>query len=118
MCHVLIIEDEAVVAMDLEQILELEGATSFAFAVSEEEAIAIAVAQPPDLITSDVKLVSGTGPSAVTAIHAKLGHIPVIFITGTPEACEHCAPGPVLTKPVIAREVVGAFHELRRGTCA
>jgi CheY-like chemotaxis protein len=32
MCHVLIIEDEALVAMDLQVCLEGLGATSFAFA--------------------------------------------------------------------------------------
>ena len=61
MCHVLIIEDEPILAMDLEALLEAEGATSFSFAVSEEEAVSEALARTPGLITSDVKLVEGTG---------------------------------------------------------
>jgi CheY-like chemotaxis protein len=113
-CHVLIIEDEALIAMDLHEILESEGATSFAVAASEDEAVASALETRPDVITSDVALTSGTGPHAISEIHGKLGAIPVIFITGTPEACAPCdPPGVILRKPVNARAVIKAFHELR-----
>lgn len=60
MCHVLIIEDEPIIALDLEGLLEREGATSFAFAVSENEAVTAAGLQRPDIITSNVTLVEGT----------------------------------------------------------
>lgn len=111
MCHVLIIEDEPMVALDLQDLFEREGATSFAFAASEREAIASAIEYRPALITSDVKLVHGTGPKAVAAIHKKLGSIPVIFITASPEACEPCEPpGIVINKPLDARAIVAAFH--------
>lgn len=112
-CHVLIIEDEAFLAMDLQDLLEREGATSFDFAVSEEEAVAAALAHPPMLITSDVKLISGTGPGAIAAIHRQLGQIPVIFITATPAECMPCEPpGIVLTKPLNDRAISAAFHEM------
>jgi CheY-like chemotaxis protein len=39
MCHVLIIEDEALVALHLETILADYGATSFSFAETEAEAV-------------------------------------------------------------------------------
>jgi CheY-like chemotaxis protein len=114
MCHVLIIEDEPLVAMDIEQLLEQEGATSFSFADSESEAIALALETRPDVITSDVKLISGTGPHAIRTILEKLGPIPVIFITGTPEDCIPCEPpGVVLSKPLSALAVINAFHDLR-----
>lgn len=114
MCHVLIIEDEAFIAMDLQQMLEKEGATSFAFAETEDGAIAAAVARRPDVITSDVKLAEGTGPAAIKSIYAILGAIPVIFITGTPSDCTPCEPpGVVLSKPVDARAVREAFHRMQ-----
>ncbi len=113
MCHVLIIEDEPFIAMDLQQLLESQGATSFDFADSEDEAIASALARRPDIITSDVKLAHGTGPHAITSIHERLGAIPVIFITGTPDECHPCnPPGVVLGKPINARDVIEAFHRL------
>ncbi len=120
MCHVLIIEDEAFIAMDLQSLLEKEGATSFAFADSEDEAIASALAQRPDFITSDVKLIEGTGPRAVASICARCGPIPVLFVTGTPEACEPCEPcepcdatSAILRKPVNPRAVIEAFHRMK-----
>lgn len=112
--HVLIIEDEPFVAMDIQQLLEDEGVTSFAFAHSEEEAIASAADKRPDMITSDVKLLSGTGPNAIRAIQQQLGSIPVIFITGTPQDCAPCEPpGVILGKPMSAPAVIRAFHTLQ-----
>ena len=113
MCHVLIIEDEPLIAMLVRDVLEHEGATSFAFADTQEGAIASAVSHPPDLITSDVKLIQGTGPLAVDEIYKQLGQVPVIFITATPADCEPCQPpGQVLGKPVDEVKLAAAFHEL------
>ena len=111
MCHVLIIEDEPLVALDLEWLLGSVGATSFAFAQSESEVVSMAIAQPPSFITSDVTLAEGTGPRAVYAIHEALGAIPVLYITGTPSACHPNVPvQPVLTKPFDRSAVMRAFQ--------
>lgn len=116
MCHVLIIEDEPLLAMDLEALLEEEGATSFSFAASQDEAVREALVRKPDLITSDVKLVDGTGPRAVLTILDALGPIPVIFITGTPDACQPSVPTSIiLTKPLNAAEMSQAFRRLKPG---
>lgn len=45
MCHVLIIEDEPMIAIDLEIVLAKEGATSFDIASTEAEAVAAARAR-------------------------------------------------------------------------
>jgi CheY-like chemotaxis protein len=112
-CHVLIIEDEPFIAMILQDLLEEEGATSIAIAVTEQEAIASALACRPAVITSDVNLLEGTGPRAVQKIHEKLGEVPVIFVTATPNDCRPCnPPGVILTKPVDQRALIRAFHEL------
>jgi CheY-like chemotaxis protein len=113
MCHVLIIEDEPLIAMLLREILEDEGATSFAFADTQAGALAAAMSRPPALITSDVRLLAGTGPLAVSAIQKELGDIPVIFITGTPADCHPCnPPGRVLRKPLNHAEFAAAFREM------
>lgn len=111
MCHVLIIEDEALVALDLQDMLSAAGATSFSFAETERDAIDAARARRPDVITSDVMLREGTGPGAVEAIRGEMGPLPVIFITATPEACALCQPlAPVLAKPVRGGAVGDAFR--------
>ncbi|MDZ7281319.1 response regulator [Sphingomonas sanguinis] len=113
MCHVLIIEDEPFIAMSIQSMLEAEGATSFDFAVTQQEAVAVALKRPPEVITSDVKLVEGTGPLAVAEIHERLGFLPVIFISATPDECRPCSPpGIVLAKPVRESELRRAFRQI------
>jgi two-component system, response regulator PdtaR len=101
MCHVLIIEDDALLALDLEMVLRHNGATSVSFAVTEEEAVERAHSNRPQVITADVRLRDGTGPSAVARIGLDLGPIPAIFVTGTPEECRPCDPPHyVMEKPL------------------
>ena len=119
MCHVLIIEDEAMIAIDLEHLLECEGATSFSFAASEGEALAAAWERRPDVITSDVTLLEGTGPAAVEKIRSALGRIPVVYISGT---SPNCGVGDPLTraipKPLDPRAVSTQFREVYRLSCS
>ena len=113
MCHILIIEDELFIALDLEALLRKEGATSFSFAQTEAEAVTEALAHRPSLITSDMTLSEGTGPQAVAAIHEALGDIPVIFITATPSACGDLSPNHlVLSKPLNSIEITSAYQRL------
>jgi CheY-like chemotaxis protein len=112
-CHVLIIEDEALIALDLQEMLSTVGATTFDFAETEREAVDAARAHRPDIIMSDVMLREGTGPKAVAAIQGEMGPLPVIFITATPESCTACdPPAIVLGKPVVNATVRHAFRML------
>jgi CheY-like chemotaxis protein len=114
MCHVLIIEDEPIVAIDLEALLASAGATSFSIAQSQHEAVEMALSHPPSFITSDVRLADGTGPMAVCDIQKVLGCIPVIYITATPEACYPRDPADaVFTKPFDRNAVLRAFQHCR-----
>jgi DNA-binding NtrC family response regulator len=76
MCHVLIIEDEPLIAMAIQDILASEGATSFEIVETERSAVFAAMANEPRIITSDVKLLEGTGPAAVAEIHKRWGRYP------------------------------------------
>lgn len=111
-CHVLIIEDEPMIAWAIEEALEQAGVESFDIVDTEEDAIAAARAQRPDFITSDVSLRKGTGPQAVRVIHQQCGDIPVVFVTANPAACVPCAPpGRILCKPVDAETLIRAYQE-------
>ncbi|PZR79225.1 MAG: response regulator [Stutzerimonas stutzeri] len=113
MCHVLIIEDEPFLAMTIQEVLEDEGATSFDIAVTQADAVASAVEKRPDLITSDVRLIEGTGPAAVQEIHRRIGEVPVIFISATLEECRPCnPPGIVLGKPLQLDALERAFRRM------
>lgn len=90
--HALIVEDEALIAMAIEDALRGCGFTSFAVAVSAEEAVAAAAHKCPDLITADVELRPGCGISAVQSICSEQP-IPVLFITGSPSEVRMRMPG-------------------------
>ncbi|UZK67780.1 response regulator [Sphingomonas sp. M1-B02] len=113
MCHVLIIEDEWLIADYLSYLAERAGGTSIVIACTEDEAVLSAHERLPDIILSDVNLFAGTGPHAVQTIMSDLGKIPVIFITGSPEACEPCEPpGVILIKPIDPVCVMDTFRRL------
>lgn len=112
-CHVLVIEDDCLIADHISHLLETAGATSIEIAVTQAGALAAAHANLPDLITSDVQLVEGSGPLAVQAIIAAFGPIPVIYVTGTPEACHPRAAGmAVLGKPVDEPVLAATFRRM------
>ena len=113
MCHVLIIEDDVLAAMDIRAVLARSGATSFSFADTEREAVASARESRPEVIVSDVLLSSGFGPDAVRSIHAEHGVIPAIFITGTPEQCRGCDPEAVLEKPFSTDRLAALFRTMK-----
>ncbi|WP_093399959.1 response regulator [Sphingomonas sp. OK281] len=113
MDHVLIIEDEPMIALSIQMTLEDEGITSFDIAATEADAVAMANERLPTFITSDVALLEGTGPRAVAAILARHGGIPVLFLTGNPEDCVPVTPpAVVLTKPFNARQIALTYRAL------
>jgi CheY-like chemotaxis protein len=86
--HVLIIEDEPLIASNLECFLSELGADSCDLVETEQDAVASALDRAPDLITADCALREGSGIDAVSSIRQSLGRIPVVFITGYPHGCE------------------------------
>lgn len=113
MCHVLIIEDDWIIADHIAQLVETVGVMSTDMAVTEEEAVDCALRRPPAVIVADVKLEAGTGPSAVERIFAKLGRIPVMFVTGEPRGFQPPASDmPVLHKPVDDRTLIATFKTI------
>jgi CheY-like chemotaxis protein len=99
---VLIIEDELIIAMDLEELVQSCGHRVVGVAASEAEAIEIAKRTRPGLILADINLgVGGDGTSAVSAI-LRSHYAPVIFVTAYPERLltgEAIEPAFVITKP-------------------
>jgi CheY-like chemotaxis protein len=113
MCHVLIIEDQWIVAAHIAGLAEDGGAPSVVITGTEREAVEAARERQPAIILSDVSLLEGTGPLAVAAIIAEHGPIPVIFITASPEGCHPCnAAAVILNKPVDGVAVLIAFKRL------
>jgi DNA-directed RNA polymerase specialized sigma24 family protein/CheY-like chemotaxis protein len=80
LADVLIIEDEPIIAMDIETIVRDLGHNVTGVAVTRDEAVAQARQSPPGLVLAD----DSSGIDAVKDILAEFS-VPVIFITAFPE---------------------------------
>lgn len=113
--RILVIEDEAMIAMDLQYIVEEMGHAVTGTAATHKQAIALAQTEQPDLILSDIQLGDGSsGIDAVDDILSGVGDIPVIFITAFPERLLTGArrePAFVMTKPYSAEQVKSALSQ-------
>ncbi len=98
--HVLIIEDEMMIAIEIESMLIDLGYETFDFAKSPGEAIALATLHPPNLICSDYNILNGTGVEAVKGIVAAIGPVPTIFITGNADLVARETTAPIVEKPI------------------
>lgn len=82
---VLIIEDEPIIAMDLEALVESLGHRVAGVARTQKEAVALASKTQPGLVLADIQLADGS--SGLDAVNDILNEfeVPVIFITAYPE---------------------------------
>lgn len=112
---ILIVEDEEIVAFDIESTLHNLGYEVCAVVASGEEAIASACTNLPNLVLMDIKL-KGTmdGIEAAAEIH-KLGNIPIIYLTAygdknTLERAKITEPFGYLVKPFEEKELYTAIE--------
>lgn len=112
---VMIIEDEAIIAMDLESIISDMGHRVTGVARTRSEAVDLGKADPPDLILADIQLAdNSSGIDAVNDLMADLGERPVIFITAFPERLltgEKHEPAFLISKPYAEEQVISAVSQ-------
>ena len=106
--RVLIIEDEPIIAMDLENLLVELGHDVVAKAATRDEAVAMARAKRPGLVLADINL--GEGGSGIDAVAEILTSfdIPVIFVTAYPEKLltgERPEPTYLIAKPFLPETI-------------
>ena len=121
--RVLIIEDEPIIALDLENLVTELGHKVVAVAATKDDAVAKAKSERPGLVLADINLgEGGSGINAVSEILASFD-IPVIFITAYPEKLltgERPEPTYLIAKPFLPETVqatVGQalfFHPVAR----
>lgn len=108
--HALVIEDEILIAMEIEDLLKAQGFATVDIADSPMEALDRALRRKPDLITADYRIVDGTGVEAVKMIMAHLGPIPVVYVTGHATALAEQADDLVVQKPILPLALAGAWR--------
>jgi DNA-directed RNA polymerase specialized sigma24 family protein len=100
--EIMIIEDEPLIAMDIEQLVESLGHKVVSIARTHREAVTLYDKTNPKMILADIQLADGS--SGIDAVNDILRNhtIPVIFITAFPERLltgERPEPAFLVTKP-------------------
>lgn len=119
--RVLIVEDQALLAMELELVLSESGCDVVGCAMDRDGALAIAERDRPDLALVDINLLDGmTGPDIARELVKEYGSA-VVFLTANPEQIPDGFAGALgaVSKPfdeVTIRGVVAfARHFIRHG---
>ena len=112
--NALIIEDEPLIALDLQTLVEQLGHEVTTIARTHTEAVRAALESRPGVILADIQLADGS--SGLEAVNEILGvqEVPVIFITAFPERfLTGQAPEPafLITKPFTAESVKAVLSQ-------
>jgi CheY-like chemotaxis protein len=105
MAKILIVEDEAIIAMELQDSLEAQGHVVPAIVDSGDEVIPAVLSHRPDLILMDIKLRSFIdGIDAASRLRLVSG-VPIVYITAYPsrgslDRAKRTAPVAYLAKPL------------------
>ena len=111
--NILIVEDEAAIAQDLQDIIEMDGYRVIGIAYSYTQAIEKLAAVQPDLVFLDIALKgNGSGLDVAKVLNEKY-HIPFIFLTSfsdkdTIREVVSLNPSGYLVKPFKERDIAPA----------
>ncbi|RWR11622.1 response regulator [Paenirhodobacter populi] len=112
---VMVIEDEAIIALDISSIVSDMGHHVTGIARTRDEAVALAAREKPDLILADIQLAdNSSGIDAVNDILEQFEDLPVVFITAFPERLltgEQPEPAFLITKPYAENQVQSAVSQ-------
>ena len=113
--RVLIVEDEAIIAMDIAAIVREMGHKVTGIARTRAEAGRLFRAERPDLVLADIQLAdNSSGVDAVGDMLGLVADLPVIFITAFPERLltgERPEPAFLITKPYGEEQVRSAVSQ-------
>ena len=112
--NVLIIEDEPIIAADIEALVNELGHTVDDIAATRTDAVKAAQKKTPGLVLADIQLADGS--SGIDAVSDILGEfdVPVIFITAFPERLltgERPEPTYLISKPFQPKNVKAAISQ-------
>lgn len=109
--RILVVEDERIVARDIQEILQKFGYTSIGIATNGEKAIQMAREIRPDLVLIDIVLGTGFIDGVETVVKLKeILDVPVIYVTAdsdeaTLKRARVTEPFGYILKPINVREL-------------
>ncbi len=101
-----IIEDDALIASELEGIVEALGFRVLGTAATEDEAVGAATSRRPDLLLVDVRLARGDGISAVERILPDHDGARVVYVTGNRDEVGRRAAGAICVNKPFNRQMI------------
>lgn len=113
----LIVEDEFLIAHDLEETMHDLGFTHCDVAPNARQAHSLSMREPPDIVLVDVCLEGGREGIEVARWLRQMFEVPVVFVTSysdkdTVQRIHDQVPGaPVLPKPVYPKRLAAAIAE-------
>ncbi|WP_394842336.1 diguanylate cyclase [Pendulispora brunnea] len=112
---VLIVEDERIVAMDLQQMLTALGYDAYAIASSATEAFARASEKRPDVVLMDIRIKGQMDGIRTAAVLREKFDVPIVYLTAhaddaTIARAKKTAPHGYLLKPVKSTEMKSAIE--------
>jgi DNA-binding NarL/FixJ family response regulator len=113
--RVVIVEDEAVLAMDMEFSLTQSGFDVVGIADTEREAVLLVDQQRPDLVLMDITLRDGDGLAVARAIADREAKIVFVSASSDPEtlaAAEALRPLGFIRKPYAGHELPGILKRM------
>ena len=113
MRRVLIVEDELLIALDVEQALLNAGYEVCGVASSESEALAMAEALHPDLAVVDINLNPGDGRSVARALQEKYKTAVLFATSQCSELDRRMGALACLPKPYLADDVPAALRAVQ-----
>ncbi|MEA1072849.1 response regulator [Sphingomonas sp. LY160] len=118
--RVLIVEDEALLAMDIEAIVQDCGHHVMAEAASLREVVNLPSEPSPNLAFVDIQLAEGSsGLDVSKLIQERWNDTVIIFVTANPKKIPDDFAGAhgVIPKPFSENGLVSAMHYIEEGVC-
>jgi CheY-like chemotaxis protein len=118
--RVLIVEDEALLAMDMEAMVEDSGHAVVAEAASLFDVEALGDALCPDLAFVDIQLARGTsGLDVCRLIRTRWKAAFIVFVTANPAKIpeDYCGAHGVIAKPFSRNGLMSAMRYIEEGVC-
>ena len=112
---ILMVEDDAILAMDLQRMISQQGYTVLAPLASGEEAITFLLDNQVDLVLMDIELAGDINGIRTAEILHQTSDVPIVFLTGFShdpllEQAKIAAPYGYLIKPVPERELAATLE--------
>lgn len=115
--RILVVEDDAMIAFQMELNLKMAGCEVCGRAAEGEEAVELARTEKPDVILMDILLLGGIDGIEAARQIAAFAPVPIIFITGyslptMKERAMALKPAAYLIKPVDIGQVVAVVNKV------